>query len=285
MGAYGESNEELIQHLNAYSFGAPAPREEYDSADDTASTSYCSSRYGSFSSAAGSESSATSANFSDVGSLGCASLVDYPQGFHADSRRESCASGILAASFSGLDVGSPPGAATFSSPDVRAADASLSPQHDQDSAASSAYPSPGSTVSPGGSPRIQEPVPQGIPISKSSELAYALEVKQEEVRGCCSDTSFLGTGNGLVKDEGSMGSVQSGSYDQAGTSFETEGRVSSAPASDSSSESYEFVPRPQKFSMETNGGDHYSPSTYPEADGYTDGDALLFYYLGAVTCL
>ncbi|KZT19078.1 hypothetical protein NEOLEDRAFT_1142590 [Neolentinus lepideus HHB14362 ss-1] len=267
-----ESNEQLIQDLSAYHFGTPAPREEDEGADDSSSTSYGGSRWGSISSAAGSESSATSANFSEVGSVDCVpSLVEYPQGFHPESRRESCASGFLVA-FSGLDVGSSPSAATFASPDVQPADASASSHQVQDNADGSAYPSPGSTVSPGGSPRLQEPATQAIPISRSSELAYALEVKQEEAHASCSDMSFLGLGSGLATEEGNVGSIQNAHYGQAGTLGVSQ--VSSAPASDSSSDSYEFVARPHKFLLESSAdtpsmNEHYSPPMYPEADGYT----------------
>ncbi|EPQ57328.1 homeobox-domain-containing protein [Gloeophyllum trabeum ATCC 11539] len=185
---YNESTD-----LKAYSFPSSA-RKEGDSVDDSSSSYDQSiSPRGSISSVADSESSVTSAWYSDVGSVGCGS-VEYPHGFHPDSRRESCASGILVA-FSGLDVGGSPSAATFSPPDGQAVDASASPhQPDQDSA---------------GSPRMEEPA-QSIPISTSSELAHAFAVKQEEfpkTHTSGSDGGFMNSslGTGMVAEDTKVG--------------------------------------------------------------------------------
>lgn len=52
---------------------------------------------------------------------------------------------------------------------------------------SSTYPSPTSTISPGigGSPHAHDTPPASVPISRSSELAYALQSQPEQVRLAC----------------------------------------------------------------------------------------------------
>jgi hypothetical protein len=50
------------------------------------------------------------------------------------------------------------------------------------------YPSPSSTVSPGSSPQTQDVNSTIVPISRSSELAYALHIKPDQVKVHCRST-------------------------------------------------------------------------------------------------
>lgn len=48
----------------------------------------------------------------------------------------------------------------------------------------SAYPSPTSTISPGDSPHAQDALSSSVPISRSSELAFALHSQSDQVLRC-----------------------------------------------------------------------------------------------------
>ncbi|KAJ7924964.1 hypothetical protein B0H13DRAFT_1976956 [Mycena leptocephala] len=113
--------------------------------------SYQMSRFGSIAS----ESSATSAYFSDVGSTGEA--PDF-----RSARRESCPTGFLNL-MSGLDVGGPRRASLA---EGLLGNYSSHSEGERDSHGAVGYPSPSSTVSPGDSPRTGT--------TNSSELNYAL---------------------------------------------------------------------------------------------------------------
>ncbi|KDQ57785.1 hypothetical protein JAAARDRAFT_47621 [Jaapia argillacea MUCL 33604] len=148
-----------------------------DGSSSACHSAYPYSRYGSMDSLAsfaGSESSYSSF-YSDVGSVGCVPDSVYD----SELRRSSCGSNGFLDMFSGMDVGGSSGA------DPNSASASSSsldlqlPTHPENSSEPLSYPSPGSTISPGDSPRVREAGAE-FPISCSSELTYALEVKHEE---------------------------------------------------------------------------------------------------------
>jgi hypothetical protein len=151
-------------------------QDDPDTEDDGTSASYDAfSRFGSIASLTGSESSSTSAYYSDVGS----------NGVSPDMRRGSCASGQILDLLSGLDVNghsehgtSPIGQGAYS-PHEELNAAGLSSCERDGQCVDSTYPSPSSTVSPDNSTHEQSP--PALPISRSSELAYALQNNQEQV--------------------------------------------------------------------------------------------------------
>ncbi|KAJ7268842.1 hypothetical protein B0H12DRAFT_1178916 [Mycena haematopus] len=126
-----------------------------DADTDDSSASYPMSRFGSIAS----ESSATSAYFSDIGSTGEA--PDYRSG-----RRESCPTGFLNL-MSGLDV-NVGGQRRASLAEGLLGNYSSHSLDGSDRDGAAGYPSPSSTVSPGDSPRTNS---NGNP---GSELHYAL---------------------------------------------------------------------------------------------------------------
>ncbi|KAJ7783330.1 hypothetical protein B0H16DRAFT_1297213 [Mycena metata] len=122
--------------FGGFSFG---PRDDADTEDD-GSASYQMSRFGSIAS----ESSATSAYFSDVGSTG--EVPDF-----RNARRESCPSGFLNL-MSGLDVSGPRRASL-----AEGLIGNYSSHHsdgERDSHGGVGYPSPSSTETPGSSPHL-----------------------------------------------------------------------------------------------------------------------------------
>lgn len=137
--------------------GFSFPRNDTDTEDD-GSASYQMSRFSSIAS----ESSATSAYFSDVGSTG--HTPDF-------RRRESCPTGFLNL-MSGLDVTGPRRASLA---EGLIGNYSSSDSSERENQGVLGYPSPSSTVSPGSSPHHPGNV------SNSSELNYALHNKHEEV--------------------------------------------------------------------------------------------------------
>ncbi|KAL0956459.1 hypothetical protein HGRIS_002605 [Hohenbuehelia grisea] len=145
-----------------------AYRDDLDQ-DDDSSTSYGGfSRFGSIASVATSESSAL---YSD----NCHAEHDLA-GYDPTARRDSCASTFLDV-MSNLSVAAQtPNSQESNSPQngydtAQNLDANL---HNPEAVSSAApYPSPTSTVSPGGSPHQHESPP--VPISRSSELAFALQ--------------------------------------------------------------------------------------------------------------
>ncbi|KAJ7680476.1 hypothetical protein DFH06DRAFT_972713 [Mycena polygramma] len=124
------------------------PSSDADTEDDS-SASYPMSRFGSIAS----ESSATSAYFSDVGSTG--ETPDY-----RSMRRESCPTGFLNL-MSGLDVNGPRRASL--------AEGLLGNYSGSSERGTVGYPSPSSTASPGDSPQLSGNGP-----TNSNDLNYAL---------------------------------------------------------------------------------------------------------------
>jgi hypothetical protein len=172
--------------------------DDVDTEDDQTSASYDAlSRFGSIASIATSESSNTSAYYSDVGSI-----ADHESaaGFGPGVRRGSCASGHFLGLMSDLGMNGLSRNASFNDPLASPVNQSCySPQEDLPSAVgietdshspnggdngTAAYPSPSSTVSPG--PHAQDASSTAVPISRSSELAYALHVQTDQVfeSGC-----------------------------------------------------------------------------------------------------
>ncbi|KAJ7703045.1 hypothetical protein B0H17DRAFT_84448 [Mycena rosella] len=147
------SNRNSPVDFSGFSF----PRNDADTEDDGSASSYQMSRFSSIAS----ESSATSAYFSDVGSAG------EPPDFSRNLRRESCPTGFLNL-MSGLDVG--PRRASLAEGLI----GNYSAQSDGGERGAAGYPSPSSTVSPGSSPHLSGNG-TGVPVSNSSELNYALK--------------------------------------------------------------------------------------------------------------
>lgn len=163
-----------IPELANFSFGPPA--DDNDTEDDVTSASYdaMSSRFGSIASVTGSESSNTSAYYSDVES--CNELPEW----NPEVRRGSYASsGQFLDLVSNLDL-SHGGHEETIGPNIESGDSSDS--------GSAAYASPASTVSPGrshGNSPLGKPVDvpmQALPISGSSELAHALQPAHERTQ-------------------------------------------------------------------------------------------------------
>ncbi|KAF7361769.1 hypothetical protein MVEN_00521100 [Mycena venus] len=134
------------------------PTSDADTEGDDSSASYQMSRFGSIAS----ESSATSAYFSDVGSTG-----EAPD-FRISGRRESCPTGFLNL-MSGLDVGvGGPRRASLAEGLLGNYSSQSLDGSDRDAHGVVGYPSPSSTISPGDSPR------NGNSGAPGSELNYAL---------------------------------------------------------------------------------------------------------------
>ncbi|KAJ7091239.1 hypothetical protein C8R44DRAFT_416289 [Mycena epipterygia] len=152
--ASSDSDRNSPVDFSGFSFG---PRDDADT--DDGSASYQMSRFSSIAS----ESSATSAYFSDVGSAG------EPPDFSRNARRESCPTGFLNL-MSGLDVNGPRRASLAEGLIGNYSAQSEGAERDGHSAVS--YPSPSSTVSPGSSPHLSGNA-TAVP-ANSSELNYAL---------------------------------------------------------------------------------------------------------------
>jgi hypothetical protein len=159
-----------------YPYSFPRRFDDTDAEDDATSASYDAfSRFGSISSYAGSESSNTSA-YSDVGSCDFAS-------YKSDCRRGSRANGPFLNMMSNLEVTPPNDAhATPYLPQEEIGSSATPIPTDRlglhgtgDGQVTAAYPSPSSTVSPGGTPHTQDT----LPISRSSELAFALHTNED----------------------------------------------------------------------------------------------------------
>ncbi|KAF8161236.1 hypothetical protein B0H34DRAFT_796056 [Crassisporium funariophilum] len=155
------------------------------------------SRFGSIASIATSESSINSSYFSEIGGQAEHLAGDV----RAEDRRDSCASGQFLGLMSGLDVGShiehmPLNLPTYSPHEdyafARQGDGveliganemhhrHHQQQQQQHHQAEGSYPSPASTISPRGSPHVQDAPTSSVPISTSSELAFALESKPSD---------------------------------------------------------------------------------------------------------
>lgn len=103
---------------------------------------------------------------------------------------------------------------SYSSQEDLGAAASLdSDLHNRDSSddqcGTSTYPSPSSTVSPGGSPHAREASPPALPISRSSELAYALQNNSEQVTTDLACVGFRGTNSSYVIVKANDGNKES----------------------------------------------------------------------------
>ncbi|TFK44855.1 hypothetical protein BDQ12DRAFT_717998 [Crucibulum laeve] len=183
----GDSERNSPDSLRSFTFR----NDDHDEDDRTSAASYDPySRFNSITSIATSESSVNSAYYSEIG----ASEHDYNADF---GRRDSCASnGPFVGMMSGLDMNghqtlTEPMPSTIGYPPHDEYGLSRSnaiqvvdrnePSHD--SAAS--FPSPASTISPGGgSPHVLDASQQSssVPISHSSELAFALQSKTDQAQ-------------------------------------------------------------------------------------------------------
>ncbi|KAG6873414.1 hypothetical protein C0995_015839 [Termitomyces sp. Mi166 len=159
---------------------------EQDEDEGTPASYYSLSRFGSITSIATSDSSLNSAYFPDQ--VGC-----YEQDL--GSRRGSCVSGHFAELMSGLDVSCSQD--TVSSHDHLAYavhedthTAGILPVVGKDLDVTTTYPSPSSTVSPGGSPHPQGTPPPSVPISRSSELDHALQSQTSRVQTLTVEPAF-----------------------------------------------------------------------------------------------
>ncbi|KAL0579147.1 hypothetical protein V5O48_002828, partial [Marasmius crinis-equi] len=148
--------------------------DDLDTEDDATSASYDGfSRFGSIASVANSDSSNTSAYYSEVGSC----VSEHELGPEASlSRRTSCTAGQFIGLMSGLAVttenhgNSPNGL--------------YEPGHPmslKDGDGTRTYPSPSSTVSPGGSPTGLNPA--NGPVTTSNELSYGMQNNDQSVLG------------------------------------------------------------------------------------------------------
>ncbi|TFK73886.1 hypothetical protein BDN72DRAFT_893608 [Pluteus cervinus] len=145
-----------------------------DTEDDETSASYDAlSRFGSFASIATSESSINSTFAHD-------SPCDDPNSMLA--RRDSCTSGHFLNMMSNLDVSGLPNHPAI--PELSQASAPYIPHTNnlgpatEISVAPNGYPSPTSTISPGTSSQGND-LTSSIPLSRSSELAFALQTQPE----------------------------------------------------------------------------------------------------------
>ncbi|PPQ93722.1 hypothetical protein CVT25_013062 [Psilocybe cyanescens] len=186
----GDSERNSPDSLRSFSFRG-------DDEDNATSPSYDAySRFGSIASIATSESSINSSYYGEIGGA----AVDHRL---AEDRRDSCASGHFLGMLSGLDVGngaenmhvgnySPHEDYQFSNATdgvelVSSSDIQHHHQHHQQAQQQNPeanYPSPTSTITPRDSPHAQDAaVVAGtppVPISTSSELAFALESKSNQ---------------------------------------------------------------------------------------------------------
>ncbi|KAG6918543.1 hypothetical protein DXG01_013633 [Tephrocybe rancida] len=173
-GSSGDSERYSPEPPHSYSYR----ESEQDEDEGTPASYYSLSRFGSIASIATSDSSVNSAYFPEH--VGC-----YQDNQDVGVRRGSCASGHFASLMSGLDVTGQDGMSPHDHP--------VYTLHENTHVAevltvvgkgapidSSTYPSPCSTVSPGGSPHPQG-TPSSVPISRSSELNHALQSQSGQV--------------------------------------------------------------------------------------------------------
>jgi len=158
------------------------------------------SRFGSIASVATSDSSSiNSSYFADLGS----SAVDHlaPPDGRVEDRRSSCSSGQFLGLISGLDVNhrlnlgnySPHEDYSYARPNdgVELINSCEIHHHQQQQQQQTegAYPSPASTISAHGTPHSRDPA---VPISTSSELAFALESKPIDQTSGSKQESYMG---------------------------------------------------------------------------------------------
>jgi hypothetical protein len=230
--------------------------DDPDTEDDGTSASYDAfSRFGSIASLTGSESSSTSAYYSDVGSTGVS----------PDMRRGSCSGQILDL-LSGLDVNGEHGTSPITqgaySPHEELNVAGLNTCEGDGQSGDSTYPSPSSTVSPDHS--NHEPSPPAIPISRSSELAFALQNNQEQVAEGGNDPHRHYHGQPASPVADTNGSSQNGAQYMYGHNPGSFPVQSASTSSSGSSQSLPMMEFAEKFRYE---GDlnAYSPTGH-----YTD---------------
>ncbi|THV02401.1 hypothetical protein K435DRAFT_963128 [Dendrothele bispora CBS 962.96] len=174
--------------------GSPDPyfmyrNDEVDTEDDATSNS-CFSRFGSIASIGTSESSVTSAYFSEVGSC------------HSDGSHSRKGSGhYVAGLMSGLNVGgmgSHEGSPVADVPTVMSAGL-------KEGDGTASYPSPSSTVSPGST---GSPGASSVAMSHSSELSFALQGKDQsgfpEPSGADSSVPFYLSSDNTSVPNGSL---------------------------------------------------------------------------------
>jgi len=174
----GSSDRNSPDSLQSFTFRG----EEFDEEDLTSASV---SRFGSIASVATSDSSINSAYYPDVS--GCAARDPDPT-FDVTSRRDSCASGHFLTLMSGLDVNGMPEEHNSYVPhddsNVQGIVKANRNEASMEFLAYSSHPSPTSTISPehGGSPHVQNDSSSPLPISRSSELTFALQIPNEQVQ-------------------------------------------------------------------------------------------------------
>ncbi|TDL25933.1 hypothetical protein BD410DRAFT_836636 [Rickenella mellea] len=186
--SFGTPTSAVTGESDIASFSFPRESDLDGETEEGSAASYdaFSSRFGSIASIASvpeSDSSATSAYYSEVGSFEIppSSALSHPQqqqqmhcGYDQDGRRLSCAStGQFLDMFSNLDVDN----SSQSSLDVSSTEGQPATSNGgsaNGNSSTSPCGSPSSTVS-GGSDRMQTNGDKTLPISQSSELAYALQ--------------------------------------------------------------------------------------------------------------
>ncbi|SJK97536.1 uncharacterized protein ARMOST_00788 [Armillaria ostoyae] len=166
-----------------------------DSEDDRTSSYEALSRFGSIASVATSDTSNASVYYSDC------MEQDMPPNA---SRRESGSSNHFLGMMSNLDVSGLQGNSEvqgspldkFSPPGDGSGAAATQDRSDGDDVATSTYPSPSSTVSPGSTPSlVNEGTSSNLPLSRSSELAYALHNHRRATDASISDDTSQSASN------------------------------------------------------------------------------------------
>ncbi|KAK0212810.1 hypothetical protein DFS33DRAFT_68452 [Desarmillaria ectypa] len=166
-----------------------------DSEDDRTSSYEALSRFGSITSVATSDTSNASVYYSDC------MEQDIPPNV---SRRESGSSNHFLGMMSNLDVSGLQGNSEvqgspmdkFSPPGNGSGAAATQDRSDGDDVATSTYPSPSSTVSPGSTPSlVNEGTSSNLPLSRSSELAYALHNHRRATDGSIADDTSQSASN------------------------------------------------------------------------------------------
>ncbi|KAK0461231.1 uncharacterized protein EV420DRAFT_187751 [Desarmillaria tabescens] len=166
-----------------------------DSEDDRTSSYEALSRFGSIASVATSDTSNASVYYSDC------MEQDIPPNA---SRRESGSSNHFLGMMSNLDVSGLQGNSEvqgspmdkFSPPGDGSGAAATQDRSDGDDVATSTYPSPSSTVSPGSTPSlVNEGTSSNLPLSRSSELAYALHNHRRATDGSIADDTSQSASN------------------------------------------------------------------------------------------
>ncbi|KAF8894007.1 hypothetical protein BD779DRAFT_969147 [Infundibulicybe gibba] len=251
--------------------------DDVDTEDDGTSASYDAfSRFGSIVSIATSDSSAY---YSEIS--GCA---DHELGPDANSmgRRDSC-SGQFLGLMSNLDVNGCPAQPAMTEIHISplsqhsyAPHESLDPSgNDEDNSHEPiSYASPTSTISPGGSPHIPGVSPINVPISRSSELAFALQGKPDETQGVAQDGQYPHP----PPAEASTPSQDNPTYFYS-QEYVQDSNTLQQPSNPTDNSPPEEIPRefstskyPFDFSSPLSSQGHYNSAYTSMADGYTPVD-------------